>query len=167
MSTHEHSDQNSLSHIDEQGQVNMVDVGNKPITDRQAKAIGYVVVQPATITLIQQGLMKKGDVLTVAQIAGIMAAKQTSSLIPLCHPLPLNKVDVQLVLEASENRIMVTSTASTSSRTGVEMEALTAVSIACLTLYDMCKAVDHKIQIDQIRLLEKTGGQSGDIFLER
>ena len=167
MSTHEHSDQNSLSHIDEQGQVNMVDVGNKPITDRQAKAIGYVVVQPETITLIQQGLMKKGDVLTVAQIAGIMAAKQTSSLIPLCHPLPLNKVDVQLVLEASENRIMVTSTASTSSRTGVEMEALTAVSIACLTLYDMCKAVDHKIQIDQIRLLEKTGGQSGDIFLER
>ena len=167
MSTHEHSDQNSLSHIDEQGQVNMVDVGNKPITDRQAKAIGYVVVQPETITLIQQGLMKKGDVLTVAQIAGIMAAKQTSSLIPLCHPLPLNKVDVQLVLEASKNRIMVTSTASTSSRTGVEMEALTAVSIACLTLYDMCKAVDHKIQIDQIRLLEKTGGQSGDIFLER
>lgn len=167
MSTHEHSEQNSLSHIDEQGQVNMVDVGNKPITDRQAKAIGYVVVQPETIALIQQGLMKKGDVLTVAQIAGIMAAKQTSSLIPLCHPLPLNKVDVQLVLEASENRIMVTSTASTSSRTGVEMEALTAVSIACLTLYDMCKAVDHKIQIDQIRLLEKTGGQSGDIFLER
>lgn len=167
MSTHEHSDQNSLSHIDEQGQVNMVDVGSKPITDRQAKAIGYVVVQPETIALIQQGLMKKGDVLTVAQIAGIMAAKQTSSLIPLCHPLPLNKVDVQLVLEASENRIMVTSTASTSSRTGVEMEALTAVSIACLTLYDMCKAVDHKIQIDQIRLLEKTGGQSGDIFLER
>ena len=147
--------------------MNMVDVGNKPITDRQAKAIGYVVVQPETIALIQQGLMKKGDVLTVAQIAGIMAAKQTSSLIPLCHPLPLNKVDVQLVLEASKNRIMVTSTASTSSRTGVEMEALTAVSIACLTLYDMCKAVDHKIQIDQIRLLEKTGGQSGDIFLER
>jgi len=167
MSTHEHSEQNSLSHIDEQGQVNMVDVGNKPITNRQAKAIGYVVVQPETIALIQQGLMKKGDVLTVAQIAGIMAAKQTSSLIPLCHPLPLNKVDVQLVLEASENRIMVTSTASTSSRTGVEMEALTAVSIACLTLYDMCKAVDHKIQIEQIRLLEKTGGQSGDIFLER
>ena len=166
MSTHEHSSQNSLSHIDGQGQVNMVDVGNKPITDRQAKAIGYVVVQPETIALIQQGLMKKGDVLTVAQIAGIMAAKQTSNLIPLCHPLPLNKVDVQLVVEATKSRIVVTSTASTSSKTGVEMEALTAVSIACLTLYDMCKAVDHKIQIDQIRLLQKTGGQSGDIFLE-
>jgi cyclic pyranopterin phosphate synthase len=167
MSTDGNNSQKALSHINEQGQVNMVDVGNKPITDRQAKAIGYVVVQPETLVLIQQGLMKKGDVLTVAQIAGIMAAKQTSSLIPLCHPLPLNKIDVQLELQTSKSRIMVTSTASTSSRTGVEMEALTAVSIACLTLYDMCKGVDHKIQIDHVRLLQKTGGQSGDIFLEQ
>ena len=110
--------------------------------------------------------MKKGDVITIAQLAGIMGAKQTSNLIPLCHPLPLNKVDVQIEIHPADNRLLVTGTASTSSKTGVEMEALTAVSIACLTLYDMCKAVDHKIQIDQVRLLRKTGGQSGDLFLE-
>jgi len=166
MNNHAKDNDLSLTHIDEHGAVNMVDVGNKPITDREAIACGYVVVHPKTIELIQQGLMKKGDVITIAQLAGIMGAKQTSSLIPLCHPLPLNKVDVQIEIQPSDNRMVVTSTASTSSKTGVEMEALTAVSIACLTLYDMCKAVDHRIQIDQVRLLRKTGGQSGDIFLE-
>ena len=166
MTNHGKDNDLSLTHIAEQGAVNMVDVGNKPITDREAVSGGYVVVQPKTIELIQQGLMKKGDVITIAQLAGIMGAKQTSTLIPLCHPLPLNKVDVQIEIDPDNNRLVVTGTASTSSKTGVEMEALTAVSVACLTLYDMCKAVDHKIHIDQIRLLRKTGGQSGDIFLE-
>ncbi|MBO55286.1 MAG: cyclic pyranopterin monophosphate synthase MoaC [Dehalococcoidia bacterium] len=166
MTNHGKENDLSLTHINEQGAVNMVDVGNKPITDREAVAVGHVVVRPKTLELIQQGLMKKGDVVTIAQLAGIMGAKQTANLIPLCHPLPLNKVDVQIDIDPAANRLVVTSTASTSSKTGVEMEALMAVSVACLTLYDMCKAVDHNIQIDQVRLLRKTGGQSGDIFLE-
>ena len=166
MTNHGKENDLSLTHINEQGAVNMVDVGNKPIPDREAVAVGHVVVRPKTLELIQQGLMKKGDVVTIAQLAGIMGAKQTANLIPLCHPLPLNKVDVQIDIDPAANRLVVTSTASTSSKTGVEMEALMAVSVACLTLYDMCKAVDHNIQIDQLRLLRKTGGQSGDIFLE-
>ena len=166
MTNHGKENDLSLTHINEQGAVNMVDVGNKPITDREAVAVGHVVVRPKTLELIQQGLMKKGDVVTIAQLAGIMGAKQTANLIPLCHPLPLNKVDVQIDIDPAANRLVITSTASTSSKTGVEMEALMAVSVACLTLYDMCKAVDHNIQIDQVRLLRKTGGQSGDIFLE-
>ena len=155
-----------LTHLDEQGHANMVDVGWKPTTDREAVARGYVTIQPETMRLVREGLMKKGDVLTVAQLAGIMGAKRTSELIPLCHPLPLNKVDVVLALDETENRVNITATASTSAKTGVEMEALTAVSVAALTIYDMCKAVDRGMRIEGIRLVSKRGGQSGDITLE-
>jgi cyclic pyranopterin phosphate synthase len=144
----------------------MVDVGWKPATDREATAKGYVSVSPETITLIRQGLMKKGDVLTVAQLAGIMGAKRTSDLIPLCHPLPLNRVDVALDVDGKLNRVNITATVSTSAKTGVEMEALTAVSVAALTVYDMCKSADREIRIEGIRLVRKRGGQSGDITLE-
>ena len=156
----------ALTHLDEQGKVSMVDVGNKPITDREAIARGQVSMQPETLQLIQEGMMKKGDVLTIAQLAGIMGAKLTSQLIPLCHPLPLNKIDVDLALDAENNRIDITATARTSGKTGVEMEALTAVSVAALTVYDMCKAVDRGMHIEAIRLAQKRGGQSGDITLE-
>ncbi len=156
----------SLTHLDAQGRVHMVDVGGKPVTDREAVARGWVTVQPETARLVQQGLMKKGDVLTIAQLAGIMGAKRTSELIPLCHPLPLNQVNVELDLDQSSGRINITATASTSGKTGVEMEALTAVSVAALTVYDMCKSVDRGMRIEGIRLVRKRGGQSGDITLE-
>ncbi len=156
----------SLTHLDQEGSAKMVDVGSKPVTDRQATATGYLYVSPETVRLIQQGLNKKGDVLTVAQLAGIMGAKRTSDLIPLCHPLPLNRVDVALDLDPQQNRINVTATVSTSAKTGVEMEALTAVSVAALTVYDMCKSADRGIRIEGVRLLRKSGGQSGDISLE-
>ncbi len=158
--------QTSLTHLDEQGRAKMVDVGWKPTTEREAAAGGYLSVQPETLQLIKEGLMKKGDVLTIAQLAGIMGAKRTAELIPLCHPLPLNRVDVELELDDVDNRINVRATASTSAKTGVEMEALTAVSVAALTVYDMCKSVDRGIRIEGIRLLRKSGGQSGDISLE-
>ncbi len=154
-----------LTHLAEDGSARMVDVGWKPVTDRMATATGEVAMQPATLALIRDGLMKKGDVLTIAQLAGIMGAKRTAELIPLCHPLPLNKVDVSLVLDEPGSRVRVTATATTSGQTGVEMEALTAVSVAALTVYDMCKAVDRGVRIDGIRLLRKTGGQSGDVDL--
>ena len=144
----------------------MVDVGSKPATDREATAKGYVSVSPETITLIKQGLMKKGDVLTIAQLAGIMGAKRTSDLIPLCHPLPLNRVDVALDVDGELNRVNITATVSTSAKTGVEMEALTAVSVAALTVYDMCKSADRGVRIEEIRLVRKRGGRSGDITLE-
>ncbi len=160
------TEQQSLSHLDDQGRAQMVDVGAKDITSREAVARGYVSIQPETARLIREGLMKKGDVLTVAQIAGIMGAKKTAELIPLCHPLPLDKVDVDLTLDEARSRISITATASTSARTGVEMEALTAVSVAALTLYDMCKAVDRAITIEAIRLIRKRGGRSGDINIE-
>ncbi len=144
----------------------MVDVGSKPVTDRQATATGYLSVSPETVRLIQQGLNKKGDVLTVAQLAGIMGAKRTSDLIPLCHPLPLNRVEVQLELDPQQSRVNVTATVSTSAKTGVEMEALTAVSVAALTVYDMCKSADRGIRIEAVRLLRKSGGQSGDLTLD-
>ena len=156
----------SLTHLDDKGRVSMVDVGGKPITDREAVARGQVSMQPETLRLIQEGLMKKGDVLTIAQLAGIMGAKQTSQLIPLCHPLPLNQIDVQLALDGAKSRVEITATARTSGKTGVEMEALTAVSVAALTIYDMCKAVDRGMRIEAIRLVQKRGGQSGDINLE-
>ena len=157
---------NSLTHLDSEGAARMVDVGDKPVTDREAVARGFLTVQPETMRLIQEGLMKKGDVLGVARLAGIMGAKRTSDLIPLCHPLPLNRVNVELDLDATLNRINITAAASTSAKTGVEMEALTAVSVAALTIYDMCKAVDRGITIGGIRLVSKRGGQSGDISLE-
>ena len=156
----------SLTHLDEQGRARMVDVGWKPVTDREAVARGAVQMQPETLRLIQEGLVKKGDVLTIAQLAGIMGAKRTAELIPLCHPLPLNKVDVELEPDAAGSRVNITATASTSGKTGVEMEALTAVTVAALAVYDMCKAVDRGMQIGSVRLVRKRGGQSGDIDLE-
>ena len=158
--------QGHLTHIDEQGRASMVDVGDKAVTSREAVARGYVSVQPETARLIREGLMKKGDVLTIAQVAGIMGSKKTSELIPLCHPLPIDKVDVDLELDEANRRINIVATARTTARTGVEMEAMTAVSVAALTLYDMCKAVDRGIRIEGIRLVRKSGGRSGDIELE-
>ena len=155
-----------LTHLDEQGNAKMVDVGDKDVTSREAVARGHVSIQPETLRLIKVGLMKKGDVLTIAQLAGIMGAKKTSELIPLCHPLPLDRVDVDLELDEAESRINITATAKTTARTGVEMEALTAVSVAALTLYDMCKSVDRGMCIEGIRLVKKSGGRSGDINLE-
>ncbi len=156
----------SLTHLDEEGRARMVDVGWKPVTQREATARGYLSVQPETLRLVQEGLMKKGDVLTIAQLAGIMGAKRTADLIPLCHPLPLDQVEVELELDESQSRISINATARTSAKTGVEMEALTAVSVAALTVYDMCKSVDRGIRIEGIRLVRKRGGQSGDITLE-
>ena len=158
-------EQNSLTHLDEQGRARMVDVGDKDITRRVAVARGHVSVQPETARLIRDGLMKKGDVLTVAKVAGIMGSKKTSELIPLCHPLPIDNVDVDLDLDEQRFRINITATASTTARTGVEMEAMTAVSIAALTLYDMCKSVDRGIRIEGVRLVSKQGGRSGDVDL--
>jgi cyclic pyranopterin phosphate synthase len=151
-----------LTHLDESGRADMVDVGSKPDSERVAIAEGYVKMLPETLTLIEQGALKKGDVLTVARIAGIMAAKRTSELIPLCHPIPLNKIAVDIILNKEASRVEITATAQTTGKTGVEMEALTAVSVAALTIYDMAKAVDRGMQIDAVRLLEKRGGIHGD-----
>ena len=144
----------------------MVDVGNKPVTERIAIAKGEIKMKKATFDLIRDGALKKGDVLTVAQIAGITAAKRTSDLIPLCHPLPLSQVDVELALDKSLPGVRITATVKTSGRTGVEMEALTAVSVAALTVYDMAKAAEKTMTIQNIRLVEKHGGQSGDVVNE-
>lgn len=151
-----------LTHLDESGRADMVDVGSKPDSERVAIAEGYVKMLPETLTLIEQGALKKGDVLTVARIAGIMAAKRTSELIPLCHPIPLNKIAVDIILNKEASRVEITATARTTGKTGVEMEALTAVSVAALTIYDMAKAVDRGMHIDAVRLLEKRGGIHGD-----
>ena len=166
MSTTNNDPNLHLTHLDAQGNAKMVDVGDKDVTSREAIARGYVSIQPETLRLIKEGLMKKGDVLTIAQLAGIMGAKKTSELIPLCHPLPLDKVDVELELDDAECRIDITATARTTARTGVEMEALTAVTVAALTLYDMCKSVDRGMRIEAVRLVEKRGGRSGEIILE-
>lgn len=157
-----HQVDNKLTHIDEQGRADMVDVGDKPDTDRIAVAGGSVFMQPSTWQLIRDGQMKKGDVLTVARIAGIMAAKRTSDLIPLCHPLPVTKIGVEMTMDDEQHAIHLTATVRTTGKTGVEMEALTAVSVAALTIYDMAKAVDREMRIDNIRLLEKRGGMRGD-----
>ncbi len=140
----------------------MVDVGAKPDSERIAVAAGAVYVEPETLRLIRAGALKKGDVLTVARIAGIMAAKRTSELIPLCHPIALTQIEVDLTLNEALNAVEITATARTIGKTGVEMEALTAVSVAALTVYDMAKAVDRGMRISDIRLLEKHGGQHGD-----
>lgn len=155
-----------LSHIDEQGHASMVDVGHKPDTERVAVARGEVHMKRETLELIRAGQMKKGDVLTVAQIAGITASKRTSDLIPLCHPLPLSRVDVDLALDESLPGVVITATVKVTGKTGVEMEALTAVSVAALTVYDMAKAVEKTMRIQNIRLVEKHGGQSGDVTNE-
>lgn len=155
---------NKLTHLDEQGRAHMVDVGHKPDTRRIAIARGEVHMQRETLALIRAGQVKKGDVLTVAQIAGIGASKRTSELIPLCHSLPLEQVEVDLVLDDSIPGVVITATAKTVGKTGVEMEALTAVSVAALTVYDMAKAAEKTMRIQNIRLLEKHGGQSADVM---
>lgn len=143
-----------LSHIDKDGKANMVDVGNKPVQLRIAVAEGFIRLQPETVQLIQENQIKKGDVLTVSEIAGIQAAKKTSELVPLCHPLSLTKVEVKAQLK--ENGVHVSCTTKCNGQTGVEMEALTGVQIALLTVYDMCKAVDKTMVMEQIHLIEKT-----------
>ncbi len=155
----------SLTHFDAQGQAHMVDVSGKAETSRTAIAEGLVLMSPETLALAQGGAAK-GDVLGVARLAGIMGAKRTSDLIPLCHPLPISKVSVDFRVEPAPAGIRVTATVSTTGRTGVEMEALTAVSTACLTIYDMLKAAQKDMRIEGIRLLSKTGGKSGDFKAE-
>jgi cyclic pyranopterin phosphate synthase len=150
-----------LSHFDDRGQAHMVDVSAKPVTDRIAVAEGAVRMSVATLALITEGRAKKGDVLSVARLAGIMAAKRTADLIPLCHPLPVTKVAVELTPDPDLPGIRIEATVKTSGQTGVEMEALTAVSVAALTVYDMVKAVEKSMAIDGIRLVLKDGGKSG------
>lgn len=151
-----------LTHVDAAGNARMVDVGEKASTARSATAQGFVSLSPNALEAIEANTLKKGDPLSVAQLAGIMGAKRTSDLIPLCHPLPITKVEVLTELEPEASRVRVTATVKTQGQTGVEMEALTAVSVACLTLYDMLKAVDKGLVIGPIELVEKTGGKSGD-----
>jgi cyclic pyranopterin phosphate synthase len=151
-----------LTHLDEEGHVHMVDVGEKPDTERVAVARGQVHMHPETLRLISEGGMPKGDVLAVAQVAGIMAAKRTADLIPLCHPLLLAKIDVSFRIDEATSTIEITATVRNRGKTGVEMEALTAVSVAALTIYDMAKAVEKTMTIDNIRLVYKSGGKSGE-----
>ena len=153
-----------LTHLDDTGRAHMVDVGNKPMTERLAIARGEVLMKEETLELIRTGVMKKGDVLTVAQIAGIAAAKRTAELIPLCHPLAITHIDVSLAFDMAIPGIVITAMVKTTGRTGVEMEALTAVSVAALTVYDMAKAAEKTMKIQNIRLLEKHGGRSGDVI---
>jgi cyclic pyranopterin monophosphate synthase len=155
-----------LTHLDEQGQARMVDVGGKAETSREAIARGVVLMQPETLRLILDGALPKGDVLATARIAGIMAAKKTSDLIPLCHPLMLTHANVTITPAVAESALHIEATIRTSGKTGVEMEALTAVSVAALTIYDMCKAVDRAMRLSDIRLSEKRGGKSGTLVLE-
>ena len=149
-----------VTHFSSDGASRMVDVGEKAVTRRTARAEGFVLMQPETLRLIRDRGVAKGDVLEVARLAGIMATKRTAELIPLCHVLPLEKADVQYSFP-TENKVRVEVSVSTEAKTGVEMEALTAVSVTCLTIYDMCKSVDRGMEISSLRLLEKTGGRSG------
>jgi cyclic pyranopterin phosphate synthase len=160
-----------LTHFDESGRAQMVDVGHKDATERVAVARGRVLMQPQTLEAILSGDITKGDVLAVAQVAGIMAAKQTHQLVPMCHPLMLTHVSLTFETHVATGPdelaiIDIAATVKTTGKTGVEMEALTAVSVAGLTIYDMCKAIDRGMQIDAVRLARKTGGKSGDIILE-
>jgi len=150
-----------LTHFNASGEAHMVDVGGKEVTRRRAVAEGSIRMEPATLALIQAGGHKKGDVLGVARLAGIMGAKRTSDLIPLCHPLALTKVEIDLALHAPDARLYCRATVETEGRTGVEMEALCAVQVCLLTVYDMCKAVDRAMTIEGVRLVEKLGGKSG------
>lgn len=151
-----------LTHLDTQGKANMVDVGDKPISHRRALACGHVVMQAETLSKIRNNTHKKGDVLACARLAGVMAAKKTAELVPLCHPLPLTKVRLSFELRDDPPSVYSTAEAETHGRTGVEMEALNAVQVALLCIYDMCKAVDRGMVIKDVQLLEKTGGRSGD-----
>jgi cyclic pyranopterin phosphate synthase len=161
----------TLTHLDEHGRAHMVDVGHKADTEREAVARGRVLLKPETLALIQDRAIAKGDVLAVAQVAGVMAAKRTHHLIPMCHPLLLTHISLNFEPHPADTpgglaRIDITATVRTTGKTGVEMEALTAVSVAGLTIYDMCKAVDRAMQIDAVRLAQKRGGKSGSIILE-
>ena len=151
-----------LTHFNSSGDAHMVDVGAKPVSRRRAVAEGVIRLQPATLAMIGSGGHAKGDVLGIARVAGIMGAKRTADLVPLCHPLALTRVDVELDADAALNVVRCRATVETHGRTGVEMEALCAVQVALLTIYDMCKAVDRGMVIDGVGLLEKTGGRSGD-----
>ena len=153
-----------LNHFDSDGKAIMVDVGAKPITERTASAEANIVMSSETLLMIKEGEHKKGDVLGVARLAGIMAAKKTSALIPLCHPLALTSITVDLECVPEENLVKILSTCKLSGQTGVEMEALTSASIAALTIYDMCKSVDRSMKITDVRLLHKSGGKSGTFF---
>lgn len=158
-----------LTHLDEEGRARMVDVGAKESTDRMAVVRGRVYMRPATLHLIREGQIKKGDVLGVANVAGIMAAKRTHELVPMCHPLMLTHIDLRFTLspdDADPAYVEIETTVRTKSKTGVEMEALTATSVAALTIYDMAKSVDRAMRIGDIRLVEKRGGKSGDVVLE-
>jgi cyclic pyranopterin phosphate synthase len=155
-----------LSHIDPTGRARMVDVGYKPDSERTAVARGEVVMRSETLALIRDGELKKGDVLTVAQIAGVMAAKHTAELIPLCHPLTLSHIVVELHIDPNLPGILIQAVVRTTGKTGVEMEALTAVSVAALTVYDMAKSAEKTMRIQNIRLVEKHGGMSGDVINE-
>ena len=159
------TDRPALSHVDERGAARMVDVSEKAETAREAVAEGFVVMQTETLRLILEGGIAKGDVLAVARVAGIMGAKQTSSIIPLCHPIPITGVKLDLA-EAGPGRLRIAARVKTRGQTGVEMEALSAVTIAALTVYDMCKAIDRAMSIEGVRLLEKRGGKSGEWIAE-
>jgi len=148
------------------GRVRMIDVGGKPDSEREAVAKGTVKMQAATFKLLREGALPKGDVLAAAQVAGIMAAKQTPGLLPLCHPLLLSEVKVDFELDAKNKAVNITATVKTTGKTGVEMEALTSVAISALTIYDMCKSVDPRMRIESIRLARKSGGKSGDVVFE-
>ena len=155
-----------LSHVDESGTARMVDVGGKEITERVAVAKGSILMKPETLRLIKGGGFEKGDVLGVARVAGVMAAKRTSDLIPLCHPVPLTQVTVDFEDLSRDTGLEITATAHAAWKTGVEMEALTALSVAALTVYDMCKSADRGMRIDSLRLVKKSGGKSGDFSAE-
>ena len=155
-----------LTHFNEQGRAHMVDVTAKAVTHRVAVAAGEIRMAPETLQKVREGTLKKGDVLAVAQVAGIMAAKHNADLIPMCHPLMLTGVNIDFALEDDPSRVEIRATVSCNGETGVEMEALTAVSVAALTIYDMCKAVQKDMQITNIRLLRKSGGKSGDYIAE-
>jgi cyclic pyranopterin phosphate synthase len=155
-----------LTHVDSSGRARMVDVSQKPVTQREAVAKGVVRMQPATLQLLRQGQAAKGDVLAVAQVAGIMAAKQTSRLIPLCHPLSIDDARIEFRLAEDESVVEITATILSTGKTGVEMEALTAVAVSALTIYDMLKAADRGMRLESIRLVRKRGGKSGTIELE-
>ncbi len=155
-----------LTHMDESGRPRMVDITEKPDTHRQAVARGLVRMQPSTLELIKKGQMAKGDVLSVAQLAGTMAAKQTPNLIPLCHPILIGDIRIEFDIDDKESTVAITVTVESTGKTGVEMEAMTATAVAALTIYDMCKAVDRGMKIENIRLIRKSGGKSGTITLE-
>jgi len=160
------SNMNKLTHLDKDGNATMVDVSDKDSTERLAIVGGRITMKAETLKMIIEGHHKKGDVLTVAKIAGIQAAKQCSSLIPMCHPLMLTRIDVELTADEAENCVHIRSLCKVNGQTGVEMEALTAASVAALTIYDMCKAVDRGMVIGEIKLLEKSGGKSGHFIVE-